>query len=69
MRKGADLFITGDVSYHKAHDMMQMGLRALDVGHSAEKHFKTAMKTWLEDRFDGLEASVYEGSQDPFKHI
>lgn len=68
-KKGADLYITGDVTYHKAHDMLQMGLRALDVGHSAEKHFKTAMKTWLETHFDTLKVSVFEDSQDPFKQV
>ncbi len=68
-RKGADLYITGDVSYHKAHDMLQMGLRTLDVGHSAEKHFKSAMSLWLETHFETLRVTVFEDSQDPFTQV
>ncbi len=68
-KKGADLYITGDVTYHKAHDMIQMGQRALDVGHSAEKHFKHALKRWLESTFESLEVSVFEDAQNPFKDV
>ena len=68
-KKGADLYITGDVSYHEAHDMMQMGLRVLDVGHTAEKHFKRAMKAWFETSFDSLEVHIHRDSQDPFTQV
>lgn len=68
-KKGADLYVTGDVSYHEAHDMMQLGLRALDVGHTAEKHFKQAMKTWLESLSDNVTVHAYAPDQDPFTHV
>ncbi len=67
--KGADLYITGDVSYHQAHDMLQLGLSTLDIGHYVEKHFMTALKHQLEDY--GLTCPVYESSidQDPFTYV
>jgi dinuclear metal center YbgI/SA1388 family protein len=68
-KKGADLYITGDISYHHAHDMLQMGLNALDIGHYAEKHFKKALKEEL-TRF-GIDCMIIESSidLDPFKYI
>lgn len=34
---GADLYITGDISYHVAHDIEESGLLAIDAGHNIEK--------------------------------
>ncbi len=67
--KGADLYITGDVSYHQAHDMLQMGLSTLDIGHYVEKHFTKALKQELEEA--GLETPIYESAidLDPFTYI
>lgn len=68
-RKGADLYITGDVSYHQAHDMLQMGLTALDIGHYAEKHFAKALKRELIEY--GIEFPIYESEidLDPFTFV
>ncbi|MFP4078686.1 MAG: Nif3-like dinuclear metal center hexameric protein [Candidatus Izemoplasmataceae bacterium] len=68
-KKGADLYLTGDVSYHEAHDMMQMGLRVLDIGHTAEKHFKTAIRDWLVALDDTLKVDIYAPSQNPFQQV
>ncbi len=67
--KGADLYITGDVSYHQAHDMLQMGLSTLDIGHYVEKHFSEALKKDLEDA--GVDCPIYESIIDlnPFTYI
>ena len=68
-RQGADLYITGDVSYHHAHDMLQMGLTGLDIGHYAEKHFAVALKTELLKY--GVEFPVFESNidLDPFTYV
>lgn len=68
-RKGADLYITGDVSYHQAHDMLQLGLTAIDIGHYAEKHFALALKQALIDY--GAEFAIYESDidLDPFTFV
>jgi len=60
--KNADLYITGDVSYHQAHDMLQLGLTALDIGHHVEKHFAEALKEELTAY--GIEAPLYESEID-----
>jgi dinuclear metal center YbgI/SA1388 family protein len=38
-KRGADLYITGDVTYHKALDAKAIGLTVLDVGHHVELVF------------------------------
>ena len=65
-RKAADLYITGDISYHQAHDMLQLGLSALDIGHYAEKHFSKALALELKDY--GIDVAIYESTidLDPF---
>ncbi|MEW9500448.1 Nif3-like dinuclear metal center hexameric protein [Jeotgalibacillus marinus] len=37
---GADVYVTGDVDYHIAHDAMMMGLNIVDPGHNVEKVMK-----------------------------
>lgn len=37
IQKKADVYITGDVYYHTAHDMLSDGLTVLDPGHHIEK--------------------------------
>ncbi|KIL44429.1 Nif3-like dinuclear metal center hexameric protein [Jeotgalibacillus soli] len=37
---GADVYVTGDVDYHIAHDAIMMGLRIVDPGHNIEKVMK-----------------------------
>jgi len=36
---GADLYITADIYYHTAHDLLSSGLMALDPGHYMERLF------------------------------
>jgi len=36
-RKGADVFVTGDLYYHVAHDALDIGLSVVDPGHNIEK--------------------------------
>ncbi len=68
-KKGADVYITGDVSYHQAHDMLQMGLTALDIGHYAEKHFAKALMNELVEY--GATFTIYESeiNLDPFNYV
>lgn len=47
VRKKADLFITGDVTYHKALDALSLGINTLDVGHHIEHHFMKHLKDVL----------------------
>ena len=36
VRMGADVYVTGDVSYHFAHDMLANHLTVVDPGHHIE---------------------------------
>ena len=38
--KGADVYVTGDMYYHTAHDAMMIGLNIVDPGHNVEKVMK-----------------------------
>lgn len=42
-QKGATLFITGDVSYHNAQDMLRDGVDVIDAGHYIESVFVSEM--------------------------
>lgn len=69
-RKGADVYVTGDLYYHTAHDAMMMGLNVIDPGHNVEKVMKKGVTDILlsmceEKKF---EVSIFpsEIHTDPF---
>ena len=48
LRKGADVYITGDVYYHTGHDMLETGMSVIDAGHYIENYCKERLVTLLE---------------------
>ena len=46
--KGADVYVTGDMYYHVAHDAMMLGLNIVDPGHNVEKIMKKGVVKQLE---------------------
>jgi dinuclear metal center YbgI/SA1388 family protein len=48
---GADVYVTGDVYYHVAHDAMMLGLNIVDPGHNVEKVMKQGVARFLENAF------------------
>ncbi|MTH52450.1 Nif3-like dinuclear metal center hexameric protein [Bacillus mangrovi] len=44
---GADVFVTGDIYYHTAHDAMMAGLHMIDPGHNIEKVMKQGVTDLL----------------------
>lgn len=66
-RRGCDLYITGDVTYHYALDALQMGQLVLDVGHYAEAIFKEAVAAELKTAFPELTVHVSEVVTDPYE--
>lgn len=42
-RMGADVYVTGDIYYHTAHDALLEGLNIIDPGHNIEKIMKTGV--------------------------
>ena len=71
--KGADVYITGDLYYHVAHDAMMMGLNVIDPGHNVEKIMKKGVANYLTKVSveKGYDVSVFPSEQqtDPFQFV
>ncbi|WP_100406773.1 Nif3-like dinuclear metal center hexameric protein [Bacillus solitudinis] len=71
--KGADVFVTGDVYYHVAHDAMMDGLKIVDPGHNVEKVMKRGVQLYLQKfvKEKGYDTEVIASAvhTDPFHFI
>ncbi|MBY0145706.1 Nif3-like dinuclear metal center hexameric protein [Neobacillus niacini] len=71
--KGADVYITGDIYYHTAHDAMMEGLNMIDPGHNVEKVMKKGLTATLSKMCEetGYEVEIFpsEVNTDPFTFI
>ena len=69
---GADVFITGDITYHSGHDLYELDLMTIDAGHYIESAFSTfvsqKLQTLVEAQEWDLEIVVSEVSTDPFEY-
>ncbi|MYL46600.1 Nif3-like dinuclear metal center hexameric protein [Virgibacillus halodenitrificans] len=67
----ADVYITGDVTFHNAQDAWQMGLSVIDAGHYIEKIMKEATKKYLDQQLSDTSISVMvsEVNTDPFQFV
>ncbi|MRX71288.1 Nif3-like dinuclear metal center hexameric protein [Bacillus lacus] len=67
---GADVFVTGDIYYHTAHDAMMLGLNIIDAGHHIESIMKQGAADVLLSMANekSFELSVFasESRTDPF---
>lgn len=71
--KGADVYVTGDLYYHVAHDAMLSGLNIVDPGH----HVEMVMKQGVTKRLTkmcaekGFEVNIFPSEQntDPFQFL
>lgn len=48
---GADVYVTGDVTFHQAQDADALGLAIIDPGHHVEKVMITAVSSYLDHAF------------------
>ncbi|MBI4775291.1 MAG: Nif3-like dinuclear metal center hexameric protein [Deltaproteobacteria bacterium] len=74
LRKGADVFITGEFTYHQALEASARGLALLDVGHFAsERPVLNELSVILDRRFRPLlpefRAVVFQEEKDVFQYI
>jgi dinuclear metal center YbgI/SA1388 family protein len=70
---GADVFITGDVTYHQALEAKTLGLLLIDAGHfcterTAFLHFAKSLRQVLQEKGFEAEVEVYGDEKDPFSH-
>ncbi|MGG1658721.1 Nif3-like dinuclear metal center hexameric protein [Brevibacillus sp. NRS-1366] len=71
--KGADVFLTGDIGYHTAHDAGADGLSIIDAGHNIEKIMKEKLASYLQQqcRDNGYQTEVVASKvhTDPFQFV
>lgn len=67
--KNADLYITGDVTYHTALDIKSLGLNVLDVGHNIEKYFGSYLKDLLMKNDVTSEVLLSKVNTNPYKFV
>lgn len=71
--RGADVFVTGDVYYHVAHDAMMMGLSIVDPGHHIEQIMKKGVSEFLSQKSAARKWEIQifpsELNTDPFKFM
>ncbi|WP_078379673.1 Nif3-like dinuclear metal center hexameric protein [Sutcliffiella halmapala] len=67
---GADVYVTGDLYFHTAHDAMAIGLNVIDPGHYVEKIMKKGTAKKLVEAANEkkwkLDVLVSESNTDPF---
>lgn len=68
---GADVYITGDVTFHQAQLAWQLGLAVIDIGHYSEKIMKKHIKFCLDQQFieSELKIIVSKVDTDPFQFV
>jgi dinuclear metal center YbgI/SA1388 family protein len=71
--KGADVYITGDMYYHVAHDAMMLGLNIIDPGHNVEKVMKQGVANKLTEmcKQKGYNVNIFASTihTDPFQFV
>ncbi|MBW8348134.1 Nif3-like dinuclear metal center hexameric protein [Bacillus sp. IITD106] len=70
---GADVYVTGDIYYHTAHDAMNIGLNMIDPGHNVEKIMKKGTVEVLKNMIDhrNYDVTIFPSEIDtnPFAFI
>lgn len=71
--KKADVYITGDIYYHTAHDMLSQNLLAIDPGHHIERDFtvliENKLKKWSKAYNWPIEVFQSQANTNPFKIV
>lgn len=71
--KGADVYVTGDLYYHVAHDAKALGLNIIDPGHNVEKVMKKGVSKKLTEMCleKGYDVHIFSSviHTDPFQFI
>ncbi|GAE91175.1 hypothetical protein JCM21714_116 [Gracilibacillus boraciitolerans JCM 21714] len=72
MDAGADLYITGDLTFHEAQEAEEAGLCLIDPGHHVEEIMKEGVKKYFMDHLNALPDKIdiiASGlSTDPFRY-
>ena len=65
LKKGAEVFISGDMDHHTVIDMLDQNMQIIDAGHYGTEHFMaeymcTYLKKELRDEVEILQAKELE---------
>lgn len=67
--KDADIFITGDITYHKGQEAEDLDILTIDAGHYIESIFIDRMASQLQEHFqEQLEVIPSQVSTNPFRY-
>ncbi|MGH2275765.1 Nif3-like dinuclear metal center hexameric protein [Streptococcus uberis] len=73
LAKGADLYVTGDIYYHTAQEMLTDGLLAIDPGHHIESLFISnicqLLEKWKNEDKWSIDIIASQVSTNPFSHL
>ncbi|MFP7169712.1 Nif3-like dinuclear metal center hexameric protein [Terribacillus sp. 7520-G] len=67
--KQADVYITGDLTFHETQDAMEAGLKLIDPGHYAEQIMKEKVADYLQAAFKEVPVFISQVNTDPFRAI
>lgn len=67
--KGADVLITGDITFHQAQDAEEMGIAVIDAGHYIEEIMKKATKDYINHLCNEVECITSEIDTNPFRYV
>lgn len=71
--RGADVYVTGDMYYHVAHDVSAAGLNIVDPGHHIESVMKQGVTNVLVEKCakKGYDVNIFPSEQntDPFQFV
>lgn len=67
----ADVYVTGDIKYHEAFDMLEAGMPLIDAGHfGTENILLPEIKEYLDKHFGkDIEVNLSQVNKDPFTII
>ena len=73
LAKGADVYVTGDVSYHPGHDMIAARLNVIDPGHHIESickpHLTAMFQQWAQENNWAITVQTSQLNTDPFTFL
>lgn len=69
IKAGADVYITGDMTFHPAQDAKELGLAIVDPGHYIEKIMKQATAQYIKERFTKLLVMESVINTEPFQFM
>lgn len=69
LKQGADVYITGDTTFHPVQDAIDAGIAVIDAGHYIEKIMKESTKEYLSNEFPDLNIVVSSVNTNPYQFV